>query len=73
MSGPGESLLHLFTQWRAGATIVAGTGVPPADPVPTTAPRVTIRCVACPSLIIAPDQSVARTRLADHHRREHGG
>jgi hypothetical protein len=65
-----DSLLSLFTRWQRGATILAGTGVLPADPV-SRGPRVICECSDCPTWCLGADQVEALDRLADHRRRCH--
>lgn len=69
--GRAEGLLRLFWPWLHGVQILAGTGVPPADPVyPHT--RVSLPCDNCPTWTFGDSTIEAADRLAQHHRRCHG-
>lgn len=65
-----DSLLSLFGAWRDGATILAGTGVPAVEPVPT-GNRVVRICEECPTWCIGADQAEAVHRLTTHRRHCH--
>lgn len=70
--GCEDGLLHLCSLYRAGATILAGTGVPVAVPV-WPHPRVALDCPqkSCGSTVFGDDDGEALNRLAQHHRRCH--
>lgn len=69
--GRADGLLHLLTEYARGAVILAGTGVPPHDPVPT-GPRVSLDCEDCPTTLFGATDAEAADRLAAHREQSHG-
>ena len=76
--GPGRhtgtarpaGLLQLHSAWVNGAVIVAGLGVPPADPV-VLHPRACVECDLCPTWLLGDTKVEAGERLAEHQRHRH--